>query len=308
MATLLPCLTASLCGGGEFGDIEKFRDAGQECRSLAQETVELSDAARNKGATAVTCSRDLQETLESFGDDVGPNSFVHIQKLVQDDKAKQTLDVVGQMDGLAQECAGKASAMIDALNRSIESLPDIVKEELKEEEKSRSLGDDETEVTELIDVDRDVEDLETCTRSARSMNIFSASTKGRDTFDAVTEKEIKCQTIFGKIKELAAAVYRIASSLAGGNCCEQLKAMAMGAKEIFQCIRLSKLIQQAAAAVRKLIRAIIHFIKLSWGKFKDFIGEFDAAKKIGRFVSNLNPLKTRVGQAASGVVGGLLGG
>jgi hypothetical protein len=304
---LVPCTVVSLCCGYKGGE---FREMGRECGKLASETAELAVSARSKGERAISDSNDVGGTLTSFGK-VNADTFVKIKGLINDDKAQEMASLAGDMEELADGITEKADAMMEAVQRGIDSLPDPIKDEITEKYAAEDNDDDDEEMAsarELLDVDSDLQEVETSSRSVGSMNIFTAAVQGQEAFGVVTEKENVCMAMFDKIRGLTEKLIRLCRALAVGTCCEQLRAAAAGAKELFQCLRLSKLIKLLAQAAKKLIQAIARFVKLSWEKFRGFLAEFDAAKRLGRFLEKVNPMNTAVGQAASGVIGGLFGG
>ena len=303
---LFPCLAAQLCCTD--GAIEGLQTAGRECSETAVNTRALAADAYRKGETAVKYSVEVKETLASFGggSNIGPDTFHNVIKLVQDDKAKQTLDLATEMDDMAATIMKQAIDMTAQMQRGIDSLPEAVRDELQQEEedavKTRGgIGgdgnyvnkdaddDDMTALTELLEVDSDIDEVERSSRNVGDIDIFTAAVKGRDAYESVAKKEVHCQQIFGKMQKVCDSVVRIAQALAGGDCLGQTMALAAGAPGMFKCIRLTTLLQKAAEAARKLIQAVIKFVRQTWNAFKNFAGEFEAAKRLGRFVNRINP-------------------
>lgn len=152
--------------------------------------------------------------------------------------------------------------------------------------------DKEDEDAELLEIDRDVQELKKCTESIRSMNVFSASTHGTRAFQGLVTTGGVCQDIFGKIKDLAASVARMLQTTVGqGGCCSKVAALVTEAKNMLHCIRLSNLISKFAEIGKKLIMAMVSFLKVAWAGIRNFMEQFGAAKKLQNFVNHLNPVK-----------------
>ena len=296
---MLSCLGRTVCFNADIGGLQS---AGSDCRRLAGETSELCERARNKGEAVSGLSQDVRDTLQGFGEKIDASSFLKIKELVEDDKTKETMTLASDMDDMAKECITKSKEMSNAMSQGVESLPDPVKSEIEQETDS-----EDSEIAEILHIDKDIEEVETCTKSIRSMNLFTAASSGKSAFDSLANKSQLCSTIFDKIKGLAQSVARISEALISGSCCAQIRAIASEARDMFKCIHLSNLIAKAAEAVRRLIRAIINLIKTSWKKFQGFMKEFQAAKRIGRFVNRPNPFKSLAG-GATGVMDSLMSG
>jgi hypothetical protein len=304
-------------------DINGLTAASRECGASADEITQLSTTARSNGEAAVQYVQHVQQVLAGLRDVRGldPSTFAKFRSLVDDDgRAKKVLDGVGQMDDLALACVSKAKGISESLKRGVDALPAQLKDEVLESEnqgnsssgnQARSLegggggipedaDDDERALAQLLDVDENVAEVETSTRGVADLNLFSVALKGRGVFEGLSSKNAVCAQIFERIQSVAATISRICAAFAGDNCCMQLRAVTAGAGDLVKCIRLSDLIQRAAEAAGKLIRAIVGFFRAVGEKFRGFLDEFDAAKKIGNFVSDHNPLK--LGQSLLGRV------
>lgn len=274
-------------------DLDGLREAGSRCKQLADETSVLCDVARAKGDTVKSFTQDMKHSLEVFAGDIDASTFTDIKALIQDNKARQTIAVATEMDDIAFDMAMKSKEMTKAMTQGIESLPDPVREELEAED--TGAGDDEVAAKQLSDVDNDIEELDTCTKSLNRMSVFTAATSGKDAFSGLASKEKVCQILFEKIKEVSSSVARLSQAL-NGNCC----AMLTSGNEMFKCLRLSKLMSKAANAAHRLIMAIINFIKTAWNKIEGFTEEFVTVKNPPSFV------KSKAQNVASSVMGSLL--
>jgi hypothetical protein len=312
-------------------DLNGVTSACRECSTSADEIVQLSETARSNGETAIQYVQHVQQVLASLKDIqcLNPDTFMQFKSLVDDDggRAKKTLEGVNQMDDLALACVQKARGISDSLQRGVDALPAQVKDDLMEDasqgisssinnNQARSLetvgggrgagltddaDDDERALAKLLDVDENVTEVENSTRGVGDLSLFSVAVKGRGIFEGLSSKNALCTQIFERIQSVATTISRICAAFAGGNCCLQLQAVTVGAGDLVKCIRLSNLIQRAAEAAGKLIRAIVSFFRAVGDKFRGCLDEFDAAKKIGNFVKDHNPVK--LGQSLLGRIG-----
>ena len=78
-----------------------------------------------------------------------------------------------------------------------------------------------------------------------------------------------------------------------------MQALASGLAGLFRCRYLVNLLSRMAAAVLRLVKAMGELIQLVWSHVQGFLGEFDAAKKLGRFAKN-QIRNFKVGKLATG--------
>jgi hypothetical protein len=317
---LFPCLAYALC---VEGDMSLLKQSGLECHDTAVQSNQVATTAKTKANVAIGNTLEIKELLASFGTRIDLQTFHKIQELVQQKKARETIAICTEMDDLALQLARHAGDMISSLQKGIDSLPESIRDELQEEEeqeeqakmKSRAGDggttngedddDDAAALTALLHVDIDIDEMTTNTRGIEKVNIFTAAQNGRDAYQKVADKETTCRDIFAKISNVGTTIARISKAFAansGASCCEQLQAISAGVKELFTCLRLSKLVQAAAAALGRLVQAIAQFLTSSWQAFQGFLAEFDAAKRMGRLFQNINPIKKLNNSSAGAVV------
>jgi phage-related protein len=289
---LLSFICGSLCGDT---DLEGLRSAGSDCHRLAAETVELSVSTKTKCQNVIDFAQDVKATLTGIGPKLAPSTYTTIMEY--HDKMTETMTLAREMDDMAQECVNKSSEMTQAMQRGVDSLPKATKSEMEDDKDS----EDENDVK-LLDVDKDIEELEKCTSSLQNTNLFSAASSGTRAFQGLANKGELCKTMFERVEELSASIARITQAFMQQSCCAQMTAVLSEAKNMLRCIRLSTLMQKIAEAARRLIQAIFNLLNMAWSKFKDFLDEFEAAKKIKNFVNSINPLEKGSMFNRSGVV------
>jgi len=300
-------------------------DTSCELQGQAEQTMALCTTARSLGDKLVTTSRDIGNDLGDFGSKLDVSVFGKLADFVQKNQTRDAMDAVTGMDDLAQQILDHVGRMDDSLTKSIDSLPDHLKQDFESEEeegeagatKSRSMGvDDEVDEDELLKelstVDADIADLDnSCTKTrggiggSGGLNLFSASSTGRSVFEGTTSKGERCQLFFGKMAELCRAVTNLMKAIVSENCCcAKMRAILSGIASLFRCRHLLALLRRVAEAVVRLVKAIGQVIGLAFGRIQGFLEEFDAAKKLGRFAKKVK--NSNVGKLASGLMSSIL--
>lgn len=300
MSICMPCVAAANL------DLQGLVSAGNDTKTLAAETTDLCVSTRERGEMVVSFGQEIKTTLsELVGNKMNPAAFMSIKDLLNDEKMKGTLDLAQEMDGLAIQCADKSTAMKDAMQRGVDSMPDMIKDTEDADESEDTEGDDEMDLGEF---ENDIAELEECTEGLRSMNLLTAATKGQRAFEGLSNKGVACDNLFGKIKDLCATVGRLCETFLMDNCCAQIQAGIASLKDMKRCLSLSDLIGSLAALGRRLIESFIALIKVAWEKFSHFLEEFQASKKLKNFMNGLNPLKnTAAGNFLQGAADVVIG-
>lgn len=289
----MPCMAAV---NMDLGGLSEASDDGKR---LAEETIALCNTTQQKSRSVINFAEDTETTLRDL-DGVNPSKFMKVLELLDDDKRKAMLSTVTGMDDLAIECSAKARGMQDAMQRGVDSMPDFIKDQANEE------GDaDRGPEEDIPDFEADITDLQECTKSLQSMNLFTAATTGTRAFEGLVNKSGVCQTVFEYIKNLSITVARISQGLQFDSCCAQLQGGLGTLKEMMKCLRLTNIIQTLADTGRRLIDAFVDLVKVAWEKFGHFVDEFNAAKKLQHWVGGLTPLGSKAGKFAEGA-GGLI--
>lgn len=268
--------------------------ASTDGKQLAEETIAICTDTQNKGRSVMNIAKETKSILSDLKG-ITPAKFMTIKNFVESGKKDEIISMVTGMDDLAVQCSSKAAGMHDAMQRGVDSLPDVV----KDENNNAQEGDTDHE-EDALDFESDITELEECTENLKSMNLLSATTKGTSAFEGLISKSEVCQTVFEQIKELSASIARLSQTFMMDNCCAQIKAGMSSLKEMMKCLRLTNIIQTLADAGRRMITAFINLIKVAWRKIGDFLEEFPAAKKIKTFVDGLNPLKSPAGKFVAG--------
>ena len=331
LSELAPIFSA--CGCWQIASASAMAKITPDLAKRGQELSDASSETHQKGTLAIQYTRDVATVLQGFhsgksGLDL--QTFGQIRELVEEKKARKALAIAREMDDMALDMAKKASQMTKTLMDSAhETLPANLRDEmLAENIGSNTTGDnnnrtrgsssmdetnennfacrDDTEASVLMELmdhaDSDVEDVKTNTRSMEQVDIFTAGNTGRDAFFTVADKENVAVQIFKEISSVSRSIVETLTTGVGGNdsLCAQLFIGLTGIQSLFKALRLSKLIERALTMARNILEAFMRFIEMSWEKFTDFFGQFDAGKKLERFK---NSLVGKVGKLGEKVFG-----
>jgi hypothetical protein len=314
MDTLMKCLTPSCRCCWQLDAMETLQRVGPPCAETAEKTAASGAEAYDQGLLALQYTRDVGDVLKSFGTintTISLSTFRNIQQLVEEKKARKALKIASELDNVAGDMLANASDLTDSLQEAVDSLPLHVQEDLGTEQdydinnrgastnatRTRDIGGDDDgdaalTLTDLLDhAELDVEEVDVQTRGIEEVNIFTAGVRGRNAFETVAKKESIAIKIFQQIKRVAATIQQLAVAFTTGDCCAQVKAVAAGIRDLFQCLKLGQLLKRALATVKRYLKAFIGFITTAWDKFTGFFEEFDAAKRLGRFTSRVKNSK-----------------
>ena len=208
----------------------------------------------------VDFGKNLQQTLieVSDGDNkISAETFATIKDLIDGDQMKASWKLATELDDLALECVDHSVKMMDAMEKGIDTLPDILEDRIDNKmEKAQKEGSRDGD-PELRDVAPDIEELERAVKEVEEVNLFTVMSSGQQAFRGLTEKGQVCFELFDTIKDFSESVAGVAGAIENfklGNMIGKIRDLV---KDIWRCLRLSDLIKSFAQAVGKLIKGII---------------------------------------------------
>lgn len=279
-------------GGADDGtDLHELFNAGTQATKLAEELMQLSSNTQTRSLNVLGFAGEIKESFSGLNSKLDPSTFKKIMEVLNGNKMKETMKLASEMDDLALECVNKSISMKETVTRGTASLPSSLKDERSSDDTDVEDGEQE-----LADIGRDITDLEGCVSSLRTMNIFSAATKGKSAFDGLLSKKSVIETTFQRIKDLCALVARASQNMVSETCCGQIQAGIDAVKSMFKSLRLSNLIEKLTEAGKRLLDAIKDLIVVAWEKFQGFAEEFQAGKKIKNFINGINPMQSKPAQ------------
>jgi hypothetical protein len=183
---------------------------------------------------------------------------------------------------------------------------------------STLVGPEECDMLQLLNIDDDVQELETtCQRGIMGDNIdgngrprlvdldvLKNLLNGSIIYDQVQQKGIKCQSIMQQMRTLCITVTSLMQSFLTGGCCIQTMAVLANIGNLFRCRNIIHILSKAIQAIQHMIQTLVQVIQKTLQHIQKVIQEFIAAKQIGQFVTNAVQ-KTKVGQLTSNVVSDL---
>lgn len=308
---------------------QQLVSVARECYDLSESTTQLCTEAQTKNASMMSTSQDISTEMRGLKElELDANIFVKVKNLLENSKSAHLVSYLDDIGNVATQIHNKGETMSQSLHRGIESLPDDIKDSYADTDgdgtsyspmdgpggenrtqdrglDDNTMGQEERDMLKLLNIDQDVADLETtCSRSTGSsgggLDLFSASTTGSAIYDQAQTKGQVCQSLLNQMRTLCTTIAKLMKTLLVDNCCVQAVAIATSIGNLFRCRNLVRLLIRAADAIKKLIHAIGKLAKQAWKKIQNFMNEFDAAKKIGRFVSGVK--QSKVGQMATGLV------
>jgi hypothetical protein len=292
------------------------------CQDLTDEVLLLCTDSQSRSRSLTENSRQYQSTMRSMD----ASLLDTIQNLIGNQKSQETIQICRQVEESAKQITEKAHAMGEALQTTINNLPEHLKEAHEEEQQQQQSGPatastaqqqqqqqrgvpdataggagadaEHAELLQLMDkVDVDVAELDnTCSQSRGSgFNLFSAATVGSNIFEQVSNKGATTEQIFGQMQTVSQSLKALVQTLLlhtdakNATCCsycDQMKAIFQSIGALFQCQKFATLLARAAEAAMRLIQAIGKLIGSALEKVQGFVQEFFAAKKIGKFVQS----------------------
>ena len=181
---------------------------------------------------------------------------------------------------------------------------------------SSLVGPEEYEMLQLLNIDNDVQELETtCQRGIMGddndenngrtrlvdLDLFKNLLNGSIIYDQVQQKGIKCQSIIQQMRTLFTTITSLMQSFLTGGCCIQTMAVLSNIGNLFRCRNILHILTKAIQAIQQMIQTLASVLQKTLQHIQKVMKEFLAAKQIGQFVTNAVQ-KTKVGQLTTNVV------
>lgn len=259
-------------------DIKGIKRAGGECHTTARETSELCDETVTKAREMVDFGLEIKSTLDGFDGGISASTFAIIKDLIDGDKMRAAMSLAGELDDLALACVEKSVAMIEAMERGIDTLPDVIENRVENRMEAAFEEGGKEGDPELPDIEPDVRELETCVDGVRDVNLFTVMKSGKEAFNGLTRKGDVCKQMFCTIKDFAQDVAEVSDAIRNfelGNMIGKIRDLV---KDIWRCLRLSDLIKSFAEHVGKLIKWIIKLFRMASEKLSAIWGALAHAK------------------------------
>ena len=329
-----------------------------ECYDIADQTTLLCSSVQDKSIqNMIDTTQTISTEMRSIGDDNGNDQdikkrlldgklFQKIKEMMDQSKTKQVLLFLEDINNDSKVLQEKAVTMQQSIQRGIDNLPSSMKEQYDKDmvddtmldkaiHKSRGtdrgamtnddgvdisslVGQEENEMLQLLNIDNDVQELETtCQRgimgdddddennSGRQrlidLDVFKNLLNGSIIYDQVQQKGTKCRSIVQQMRTLCGTITSLMQAFFSGGCCVQTMAILSNIGNLFRCRNIIQIFQKAIQTIQQMIRTLTQVIQRTFQHLQKVISELGAAKKIGQFVTSAVQ-HTKVGRLTSGVV------
>ena len=232
---------------------------------LSRETVEICDETATQRQKMVDLSAKIHSTLQqlSTGSDA-THILETIRQLTSGDTLHEATELAKGLQQAARTCVTKSLEMVQLLDEGMDCLPGPLQKLLlgdeEEEEEGQDDDDDENNETPLMkDLNRDVQEVQTCIESIQHFNLTTAFTVGVQAFQQLAGKVARAQTLFDQLRRFATEISEMAHAMQSWNARQVVRE----SKDLVQCLRWTDEMQDTAAAAAKLMPVVIDLFQAS---------------------------------------------
>jgi len=248
-------------GNVDWGDtMNAISEKGTACARASQETISICDETASQRQEMIDFASEIRSTFTSLKED--PNALEIIKELTEGSRVRKAMDLAKGLNSAAEVCVEKSIEMVDTMESSMESLPSVVKvtlEAIADDDEEGNEDDDEDEDESLIrDLEKDVEDVQSCIQNIRNLNLATAIKVGMEAFSQLTEKSLRSRALFDKVKGFATDVQGICSAFREMD----ISQAASKGKEMLHCIGLCELMRAVAEGAGKLLKIIVSLFEI----------------------------------------------
>jgi hypothetical protein len=178
---------------------------------VARETVELCESTKVYGDKMVEFGSDISATVKSLNMEDASEVLETMKRLTDGKKLKQAMKLASQMDDIAISCIDKSVKMMDMMEDAMDALPEFF-EDLIDQAAEKEHGDTEQEVS-LTNLDRDIEDVQTCIEAIGDLNLVTAFSVGSNAFEQLSLKATQSKALFHTISGFSSSVAEITEGM-----------------------------------------------------------------------------------------------
>lgn len=222
-----------------------IKDKARECQQAAADTMEICNATQEKRQQMIHFASEIVKTLTSLRGAKNPAEILSaIQELTKGERVREAQELAKGLDKAALGCVEKATTMVELMDNSVNSLPGFIRNHLEPKDPEDDL---------LKDLDKDIEDVQTCVRAIKELNLVTAVKSGNEAFEQLSLKAQKSQTLFEKIMEFASDVHAITTAFDNMD----VRSLADHGKDIIDCLKMTKCLRMVAEGAGKLMSVLI---------------------------------------------------
>uniref|UniRef100_A0A7S3L528 Uncharacterized protein n=1 Tax=Amphora coffeiformis TaxID=265554 RepID=A0A7S3L528_9STRA len=235
------------------------KDCMQDCLEHVKEARQLCVDAKDRSLGLLHKSMAIKDQLDSIGD-INMKTIQSVRELSSGGEIQEAIDLAKNMDDLVLDCTGKTTAMVDRVVEGFSNIPDILTEGIEPSTAGKQESDPEP-----VDVEADIQELETAKQAIESASVVKAARAGVAGFSGVSLKANSCNDMLELVQTFATDCFSTIESFMGA---WDLESATNKIMEMCRLVSLGELMKQFASQIKRLAIAMIDLMKASATKFK----------------------------------------
>ena len=215
-------------------------------------------SACDKSTALIEKSRGIKTQLESAGA-INLKSISIVRDLSDGEEIKEAVDLAQNMDDLVIDCTGKVESMVDRVIEGFRNLPEMLTEGIDVENSGKTEEDPEP-----IDMEKDVTEIEEAHHALEESNVVDAARAGARDFGGVADKSDIVRSNLGIVREFASSCDSTIEAFMGS---WDLESASRKIDEMCRLVSLGELMKKFASQIKRLVVAMVKFLKASIEKF-----------------------------------------
>jgi uncharacterized protein YjbJ (UPF0337 family) len=231
----------------------QLKDIAQRTETAARETMEICSSTHTKREQMIAFADDILSTMKKLPD--GDASVLDtIQDLTDGDKVLAAKELATGLDVAAKSCVEKSMEMMNAMEEGVDKLPQMLQDMIEKNDD----GDDDLDDINLIkDVEKDLDDVQTCIKSIQSLNLVTGLKVGVQAFSQLAEKAKRSRSLFDKVSDFASDIVDITKSFRNF----QVQDVVPKSRQLIRCLRMTDVMKQLAQAAGRLMEILINLFQ-----------------------------------------------
>jgi DNA replication initiation complex subunit (GINS family) len=228
------------------------KDCMVDCIEHVLQAKNLVVEARDKSQLLVERSTFIADKLKDLGD-FNKETLTAAKDLSDGAEIKEAIQLATHMDELILECTGKVIAMVERVTEGLRNLPDIITAEVKVEDEGKHDDDPEPD-----DIEENLAELDKSREVIESSDIIDSVNAVVSGFRGILDNESNCQNMLSTCEKFTGDADSTIQSFLG---VWDLESAMVKISEMCRMVRLGELIKQFAENIKKLLKAIIAWLR-----------------------------------------------
>jgi phage host-nuclease inhibitor protein Gam len=235
------------------------KDCLEDCVEDVKESLSLCSDAKERGQDLKERSRQIMETLSSFGDDDSLSSLrasaLGIKNLIQKDDIGAAIELAKTMDDIVLESAKKTRHMVDKVTEGYRNLPPILTVDLSDDMEEEGADDDDPSASEVeLDVEGSIESLKRSQAEVEDSDWVLTVQSSIKALCNADENIDKTRAMLETTKDFAARSKDVMDLFLGS---WNLEVATSKLKDMCRLVRLGELTRKFAQQIQRLLQAIV---------------------------------------------------